>query len=157
MINPANRGAAPRGAVPGAQEAKIPLDRSVRESPAGLSTGGPQGPSGDEPGHACGGQRQHSAVPVRRITMSPPRPRQTREDGVEQATLQRRVVREPLLTDEELRVLAEVASGVTTEVAAKRLDLSTRTLRRRLRIICARIGVGTPIQAVVWAARRHLI
>ena len=76
---------------------------------------------------------------------------------MEQATLPRRFVREPLLTEEELRVLAEVASGVTTEVAAKRLDLSTRTLRRRLRIICARIGVGTPIQAVVWAARRQLI
>ena len=74
-----------------------------------------------------------------------------------QATLQRRPIGEPVLTSEELRVLAAVASGVTTEVAAKRLDLSSRTLRRRVRIICTRIGVGTPIQAVVWAARRQLI
>lgn len=75
---------------------------------------------------------------------------------MEQATLPRRVIGETMLS-EELRVLAEIASGVTTEVAAKRLDLSTRTLRRRLRIICARIGVATPIQAVAWAARRQLI
>lgn len=76
---------------------------------------------------------------------------------MEQATLGRRFTGEPLLSDDDIRLLAEIASGVTTEVAARRLELSARTLRRRLRTICDRIGVNTPIEAVVWAARRQLI
>lgn len=58
---------------------------------------------------------------------------------------------------EELELLAEIATGVTTEVAARHLELSARTLRRRLRNICDQLGVNTPIEAVVWAARRQLI
>lgn len=61
------------------------------------------------------------------------------------------------LGDDDLRLLAEIATGVTTEVAARRLDLSARTLRRRIRTICDRLEVNTPIEAVVWAARRNLI
>lgn len=108
-----------------------------------------------------------------------------REDGVEQATLVRRTVedqgliREPRenvvplqarrehtpsgvytpvdLGHEELELLAEIATGVTTEVAARHLELSARTLRRRIRNICDVLGVNTPIEAVVWAARRQLI
>lgn len=156
MTDPANRQATSRGTVAGTPEARIPLDRSRRESSTGATAKATAPASAARSGHARGGRRD-LAAPARPTTMSSPRPRRTREDGVEQATLQRRAAREPMLTDEELRVLAEVASGVTTEVAAKRLDLSTRTLRRRLRIICARLGVATPIQAVVWAARRHLI
>jgi DNA-binding NarL/FixJ family response regulator len=110
-----------------------------------------------------------------------------REDGVEQATLVRRTVEDqgvpqarehrenvvPLqsrpreaavgpyapveLSHEEIELLAEIATGVTTEVAARHLELSARTLRRRIRNICDVLGVNTPIEAVVWAARRQLI
>jgi DNA-binding NarL/FixJ family response regulator len=76
---------------------------------------------------------------------------------VEQATLTRRGTEEPLLNEEEIRLLAQIASGVTADVAARKLELSARTLRRRLRTICDRLDVNTPIEAVVWAARRQLI
>jgi DNA-binding NarL/FixJ family response regulator len=77
-----------------------------------------------------------------------------REDGVGQATLLREP--EPLDPD-DVRLLSKIASGVTTDVAARHLELSARTLRRRLRGICDRIGVSTPIEAVVWAARHDYI
>ncbi|MGH3322322.1 MAG: LuxR family transcriptional regulator [Streptosporangiaceae bacterium] len=64
---------------------------------------------------------------------------------------------EPRLSDEEVYVLALLATGVTLDVAARRVDLSERTLRRRVRAVCDRIGVDTPIEAVVWAAKRDLI
>ena len=62
-----------------------------------------------------------------------------------------------MLSDDEVRLLAQIASGVTADVAARRLDLSARVLRRQLRTICDRLEVNTPIEAVVWAARRQLI
>ncbi|MFI0352356.1 LuxR family transcriptional regulator [Actinomadura sp. 9N407] len=76
---------------------------------------------------------------------------------MEQATLARRVTDDSRLNEEELRLLAQIASGVTADVAARKLELSARTLRRRLRTICDRLEVNTPIEAVVWAARRQLI
>ncbi|QFG22506.1 LuxR family transcriptional regulator [Actinomadura sp. WMMB 499] len=76
---------------------------------------------------------------------------------MEQATLARRGTDDFGLNEEEIRLLAQIASGVTADVAARKLELSARTLRRRLRTICDRLEVGTPIEAVVWAARRQLI
>lgn len=61
------------------------------------------------------------------------------------------------LSERDLELLREIATGVTTEVAARKLGLSARTLRRRLRVICDLLGVNSPIEAVVWAARRQLI
>lgn len=63
----------------------------------------------------------------------------------------------PLLSDHDLQVLSRLASGMTTDVAARSLDFSSRTFRRRMRTICDRLGVDTPVEAVVWAAKRGLI
>ncbi|WP_283139214.1 LuxR C-terminal-related transcriptional regulator [Rhizohabitans arisaemae] len=61
------------------------------------------------------------------------------------------------LSAEDLLLLGELARGVTVETVGRRLEVSSRTVRRRLRGICNRLGVATAIEAVVWAARRSLI
>jgi DNA-binding NarL/FixJ family response regulator len=61
------------------------------------------------------------------------------------------------LTDDELGVLRLLSRGLTTEAIARELGVSERTLRRRVRLICDRLSVKTPIEAVVWAARSRLI
>lgn len=61
------------------------------------------------------------------------------------------------LSDSDISVLAEVASGAPTEEAARNLGLSTRTLRRRLKDICGKVGVATTIEAVVWAVRNEVL
>ncbi|UOZ03058.1 LuxR C-terminal-related transcriptional regulator [Amycolatopsis sp. WQ 127309] len=61
------------------------------------------------------------------------------------------------LEREELDLLRLLAEGLSVEAIARRLDLSDRTVRRRLRSICDTLGCTTPIQAVVWAARRGLV
>ena len=61
------------------------------------------------------------------------------------------------LDREDLDLLALLAEGLSVETIARRLDLSDRTVRRRLRSICDRLGLVAPIQAVVWAARRGLV
>ncbi|KXK63940.1 hypothetical protein AWW66_00370 [Micromonospora rosaria] len=62
-----------------------------------------------------------------------------------------------VLTDDEIAVLALLAEGRITASVAVELHLSERSVRRRVRVICERLNVGTPIQAVVWAARRGLV
>lgn len=61
------------------------------------------------------------------------------------------------MSREELELLALLATGLSLESAARRLDLSERTVRRRTRALCDRLGLGTPIEAIVWAARRGLL
>lgn len=65
--------------------------------------------------------------------------------------------RQVQLSPDELAVLAQIADGLTQHSAARRLDISARTVRRRLRTICARLHVCEPIEAVVWAAKRGLL
>lgn len=60
-------------------------------------------------------------------------------------------------TDDDLGVLRLLSRGLTTDAIARELGVSERTLRRRVRLICDRLGVKTPIEAVVWAARNRLI
>jgi DNA-binding NarL/FixJ family response regulator len=62
-----------------------------------------------------------------------------------------------VLDREEVALLALFAEGLPLDVIARRLELSDRTVRRRMRSICDRLDLATPIQAVVWAARRGLV
>ena len=58
---------------------------------------------------------------------------------------------------EELRLLSLLAEGLPLETIARRLSLSDRTVRRRSKALCDRMGARAPIQVVAWAARNGLI
>jgi DNA-binding NarL/FixJ family response regulator len=64
---------------------------------------------------------------------------------------------EPALDASDLRILTLVADGYQIEVVAQRLNLSSRTVRRRTKAMCDRFGARAPIQVAVWAARHGLI
>lgn len=61
------------------------------------------------------------------------------------------------LTHTEILALTYLATGMTAAAAARHLAISERTLRRRIRLACDRLDVNTPIEAVVWAAKRGLV
>jgi DNA-binding CsgD family transcriptional regulator len=61
------------------------------------------------------------------------------------------------LGEDDLALLRCLAEGSSVESAARRTSVSERTVRRRLNRICRRLGVKTPIEAVVWAVRRGLV
>ena len=107
-------------------------------------------------GYRCGGSQEIVYTDKTRVRTHARAARKERENAVTQAVLERRIV-ETQLNDEDVRLLAHLAAGMTADVAARRLDLSSRTLRRRVRTICDRLDVSTPIQAVVWAAKQGLI
>jgi DNA-binding NarL/FixJ family response regulator len=54
-------------------------------------------------------------------------------------------------------VLDLIARGVTVQAAARRLEVSERTVRRRLRAMAEEIGVDTTIEVVVHAVRRGML
>lgn len=64
---------------------------------------------------------------------------------------------EPRLDDDEIRLLALLATGATHETAGRHLGMSPRTLRRRLQAARECLGVATVMEAIVWAAKHHLV
>lgn len=61
------------------------------------------------------------------------------------------------LTDADVELLSLLAAGTPMSAIAHRLHLSERSVRRHTRLICDRLEVGSPIEAVVWAAKQDLI
>jgi DNA-binding NarL/FixJ family response regulator len=61
------------------------------------------------------------------------------------------------LNSQEVELLRLLAGGLPLDAVARRLHTSERTVRRRMRAICDRLGCSSSIEAVVWAARRGLI
>ena len=60
------------------------------------------------------------------------------------------------LSSQDVELLRLLAQGLPVGSVARRMRVSERTVRRRTRAICKRLGVGASIQAVVWAAREGL-
>lgn len=60
-------------------------------------------------------------------------------------------------TDEDVRILALLAEGLTTDLIARRVGVSERTVRRRLRTLADDLGVDSSIEVVVAAVRGGLI
>ncbi|MEH1123154.1 LuxR C-terminal-related transcriptional regulator [Micromonospora sp. CPCC 206061] len=63
----------------------------------------------------------------------------------------------PVLSADDLVLLSFVAQGLPVEAMARRLEVSKRTVRRRTRAICDRLGVPGIVPAVVWAVRRGML
>jgi DNA-binding NarL/FixJ family response regulator len=61
------------------------------------------------------------------------------------------------LTRQDVELLRLLAGGLPLDAVARRLNTSERTVRRRVRAICDRLGYTSSIQAVVWAARQGLV
>lgn len=57
----------------------------------------------------------------------------------------------------DLEILGLLAEGWTVETVARRLDISERTVRRRLRAMADEIGVDSTIEVVVHAVRQEAI
>ena len=61
------------------------------------------------------------------------------------------------LSGPDVELLRMLADGLPLEAVARRMNASERTVRRRVRAICERLGFASSIQAVAWAARRGLV
>ncbi|HEX9334623.1 MAG TPA: LuxR C-terminal-related transcriptional regulator [Pseudonocardiaceae bacterium] len=61
------------------------------------------------------------------------------------------------LDADEIELIRLYAEGVVNEVVARQLRVSERTVRRRIRALCDRFGVQTPVQLVVIAARQGVL
>lgn len=67
----------------------------------------------------------------------------------------RAVLSEPTTTwqAEDIALVRLLADGLVLDAIARRLAVSERTVRRRIRALCDRFGVEAPVQVVVIAAR----
>jgi DNA-binding NarL/FixJ family response regulator len=61
------------------------------------------------------------------------------------------------LGHDELEILRLLAHGLTVESIAPRLNMSERTVTRKIRAVVDAIGVDSTIEAIVWAVREDLI
>jgi DNA-binding NarL/FixJ family response regulator len=66
-------------------------------------------------------------------------------------------VRGVSLDRDEIRILRLLAEGETVDVVARRLGVSERTVRRKTRSTCDKVGCETTIEAIVWAVRHELL
>jgi len=57
----------------------------------------------------------------------------------------------------DLEIMRLLVDGLTLESIARRLDVSERTVRRRLQATADALGVDSTLQAIVEAVRRGLI
>lgn len=61
------------------------------------------------------------------------------------------------LSRQDVEVLRLIARGLPLDAVARRMHTSERTVRRRVKAICDRLGFASSIQAVVWAVRQGLV
>lgn len=61
------------------------------------------------------------------------------------------------LSADEVAVLRLLAEGEALGRVARRLGMSERTVRRKVRSACAKVGCESTIEAIVWAVRNRLI
>lgn len=57
----------------------------------------------------------------------------------------------------DLAIVGLLAEGSTVDAIARKVGLSERTVRRRLRVLAAGLGVETTIEVVVHAVRSGLV
>jgi DNA-binding NarL/FixJ family response regulator len=61
------------------------------------------------------------------------------------------------LSRQDVELLRLLSRGLPLDAVARRLNTSERTVRRRVKAVCDRLGFATSIEAVVWAARQGLV
>jgi DNA-binding NarL/FixJ family response regulator len=61
------------------------------------------------------------------------------------------------LSRQDVEVLRLIAGGLPLDAVARRMNTSERTVRRRVKAICDRLGFASSIQVVVWAVRQGLV
>jgi DNA-binding NarL/FixJ family response regulator len=62
-----------------------------------------------------------------------------------------------LVSDVDMSILELLADGRTTAAVARQLQLSERTVRRRVRRMAEHLGVGSTIEVVVETVRQGLV